>query len=81
VTIRLYITAARCPPRSEPHNSHDLRPRAIPLSARSAALLLMQIQLSFIGTSDSPALAFFNGALQMAWKGIKNDTGIWTATL
>jgi len=26
VTIRLYITAARSPPRSEPQNSHDLRP-------------------------------------------------------
>ena len=30
VTMRLYIAAARSPPRSEPQNSHDLRPRAIP---------------------------------------------------
>jgi hypothetical protein len=36
VTIRLYITAARYPPRSEPANSHDLRPNAIPRSTRSA---------------------------------------------
>ena len=46
VTIRLYITAARCPPRSEPQNSHERRPRAMPLSARSAALLLRQIRPS-----------------------------------
>ena len=26
--IRLYITAARSPPRSEPQNSHDFRPKA-----------------------------------------------------
>ena len=25
VTIRLYMTAARWPPRSEPQNNHDLR--------------------------------------------------------
>src|SRR4051812_42257330 len=46
VTIRLYIAAARCPPRSEPANSHDFLPRAIPRSARSAALLLRQIRPS-----------------------------------
>src|SRR6266849_743272 len=34
------MTAARSPPRSEPANSHDLRPSAIPLSARSAAVSL-----------------------------------------
>src|SRR6476660_1791375 len=39
VTIRLYIEAARCPPRSDPQNSHDFLPRAIPRSPRSAALL------------------------------------------
>jgi hypothetical protein len=39
VTIRLYITAARLPPRSEPQNSHDFRPKAIPRTPRSAALL------------------------------------------
>src|SRR6185436_13349791 len=38
VTIRVYIAAARWPPRSEPQNNHDLRPRAIPRTARSAAL-------------------------------------------
>ena len=27
VTIRLYITAVRCPPRSDPQNSHDRRPK------------------------------------------------------
>ena len=35
-TMRLYIFAARNPPRSEPANSQDFRPRAMPLSARSA---------------------------------------------
>src|SRR5262245_49300242 len=29
VTMRLYMAAARWPPRSEPAKSHDLRPRAI----------------------------------------------------
>src|SRR3954447_17506327 len=29
VTIRLQSAAARCPPRSEPANSHDFLPRAI----------------------------------------------------
>src|SRR4030081_3483087 len=38
VTMRLYMAAARCPPRSDPQNSHDFRPRAIPLSPLSAAL-------------------------------------------
>jgi len=37
VTIRLYRAAARCPPRSEPANSHDFLPRATPRGARSAA--------------------------------------------
>ena len=46
VAIRLYITAARCPPRSEPQNSHEPRPRAIRLSGRSAELLLIQIRPS-----------------------------------
>ena len=39
VTMRLYIAAARRPPRSEPQNSQDFRPKAIPRSPRSAALL------------------------------------------
>ncbi len=38
VTMRLYIAVARCPPRSEPQNSQDFLPRAIPLPL-SAALL------------------------------------------
>ena len=38
VPIRLSMKAVRWPPRSEPANSHDFLPRAIPLSARSAAL-------------------------------------------
>ena len=36
--MRVYIAAARTPPRSEPANSHDFLPRAIPLSALSASL-------------------------------------------
>src|SRR5947207_13098460 len=39
VTIRLYMAAARCPPRSDPQNSHDFLPRAMPRSPLSAALL------------------------------------------
>jgi len=42
VTIRLKRISARWPPRSEPQHSHDLRPRAMPRSARSAAVLLRQ---------------------------------------
>src|ERR1019366_1520702 len=36
VTMMLYMAAARCPPRSEPANSHDFLPSAIPRNARSA---------------------------------------------
>src|SRR5262249_28381768 len=43
VWISVYMTAARSPPRSEPANSHDLRPSAMPRSSRSAALLVRQI--------------------------------------
>ena len=46
VTIRLYMAAARWPPRSEPQNSHDFRPRAMPRSARSAALFDRQMRPS-----------------------------------
>src|ERR1700755_3013096 len=46
VTMRLYIAAARCPPRSEPAKSHDFLPRAIPRSARSAALFDRQMRPS-----------------------------------
>src|SRR6478736_8170642 len=38
VTMRLYIAAARSPPRSDPQNSQDFLPRAMPRRARSAAL-------------------------------------------
>src|SRR3546814_1688718 len=38
VAMSVYMNAARSPPRSEPANSHDFLPRAMPLSARSAAL-------------------------------------------
>src|SRR5438045_3411579 len=44
VMIRVYIAAARSPPRSEPANSHDRRPSAMPRSARSAAWLRSQIR-------------------------------------
>ena len=46
VWISVYMTAARSPPRSEPANSQALRPRAMPRSARSAALLVRQIRPS-----------------------------------
>jgi hypothetical protein len=46
VTIRLYMNAARSPPRSEPANSHDLRPSAMPRRARSAALFERQMRPS-----------------------------------
>ena len=36
VTIRLYIAAARSPPRSEPANNHDRRPSAMPRNAVEA---------------------------------------------
>src|SRR5713226_7479235 len=45
-TIRLYMNAARSPPRSEPANNHARRPRAIPRTARSAALLERQMRPS-----------------------------------
>ncbi len=35
VTIKLYITAARSPPRPEPQNSHDLRPSGRSFRARN----------------------------------------------
>src|SRR4030088_1947137 len=44
--MMLYMAAARCPPRSEPANSHDFLPSAIPRNARSAALLERQIRPS-----------------------------------
>src|SRR5438045_882201 len=46
VSIRVNIAAARSPPRSEPANNQDLRPIAIPRSARSAALLVRQMRPS-----------------------------------
>src|SRR5258705_5765892 len=53
VTIRLYMTAVRCPPRSEPQNNYDFRPRAIPRTPRSAALFDRQIAVVGVGLEDS----------------------------
>ena len=46
VTMRVYIAAARSPPRSEPANSQERLPSAIPRIALSAALFVRQIRLS-----------------------------------
>jgi hypothetical protein len=46
VMMSEYIAAARSPPRSEPANSQDFRPIAIPRNARSAALLVRQTRPS-----------------------------------
>ena len=46
VPMSVYIAAARTPPRSEPQNSHDFLPRAIPRSALSAALFERQMRPS-----------------------------------
>src|ERR1700736_2752212 len=46
VMIKVAMTAARSAPRSDPANSRDLRPRAKPRRARSAALLVKQIRPS-----------------------------------
>src|SRR3954468_12802058 len=46
VMMSEYMAAARSPPRSLPANSHDRRPRAMPRSARSAALFVRQIRPS-----------------------------------
>src|SRR5204862_3556861 len=46
VTIRLYMIAARSPPRSEPQNNHDFRPKAMPRTPRSAALFDRQMRPS-----------------------------------
>jgi hypothetical protein len=40
VAMRVYIAAARSPPRSEPANSHDRRPSAMPRNGRPAARLV-----------------------------------------
>jgi len=39
VMMRLYLAAVRRPPRSDPQNSQDFRPRAMPRNPLSAALL------------------------------------------
>ena len=46
VVISVYMKAVLSPPRSEPQNSHALRPRATPRSARSAALFVRQTRPS-----------------------------------
>jgi hypothetical protein len=43
VTIRLYMAAARRPPRSDPQKSHDFRPNAMPLSTTLADLVYAAI--------------------------------------
>lgn len=51
VMIKLYMEAARRPPRSEPQNNQEFRPRAMPRSDAS--------QASFggiVGETDSPVL-------------------------
>ena len=45
VPMRVYIAAVRPPPRSEPANNHDFRPRAKGLSALSAGLFVRQIRV------------------------------------
>src|SRR3981189_1302909 len=40
--MRLYMAAARRPPRSDPQNNHDFLPNAMPRSALSAALFERQ---------------------------------------
>lgn len=39
VAMRLYIAAARRPPRSDPQNSQDFHSRAMPRKPRSAVLV------------------------------------------
>jgi hypothetical protein len=46
VTMRLYMAAARGPPRSDPQNNQVFRPSAAQRSPRSAALLDMQTRPS-----------------------------------
>ena len=46
VTMRLYMAAARRPPRSDPQNNQDFRPSATPRSPRSAALVEMHTRPS-----------------------------------
>jgi len=46
VAIKVYIAAARSPPRSDLANSHARRPRATPRKARSAALFDKQMRPS-----------------------------------
>src|SRR6056297_516270 len=46
VTMRVYMAAARSPPRPEPANSHGFRPGATPRRARSAALFVRQMRPS-----------------------------------
>ncbi len=50
-----WSTAARCPPRSEPPNSHAFRPSGTQRSARSAALFVRQIRPSSRKRMKAPA--------------------------
>jgi hypothetical protein len=66
VTIRVYMKAARSPPRSEPAKSQDFRPRAMPRSARSAALFVRQIRQDRQAEID----AFLGVALGLSVQGL-----------
>ncbi len=53
--IRVYMRAARSPPRSEPENNLALRPSAIPLRARSTALLVIDLLVLEEAREGEPA--------------------------
>src|SRR5829696_5576985 len=59
VMIRVAMAAARSAPRSEPANSHERRPRAKPLRARSAAMSGQALQ-------DDPGLLVLRPATPTA---------------
>ena len=37
-----------------------------------------QTKIPHVGSSDPPAIAYFNGAIHLAWKGIEDDSNIYT---
>lgn len=40
-----------------------------------------QSNIPNVGSSDGPSMAFFQGKLHLAWKGIEGDSGIYTTTI
>src|SRR6516164_11585633 len=56
VWISVYMTAARSPPRSEPANSHDLRPSAMPRSSRSGIVGETNLPIAEKACKGGPAL-------------------------